>query len=50
MVYTVKKRYDVWVVLDSDGNEIEECPARKDAVKCAAYYNVHGAPANEEGD
>jgi len=39
MAYTVKKVQDVWVVIDPEGNEIEECPTRKDAQKFADSYN-----------
>jgi hypothetical protein len=39
-MYTVKKMWDVWAVLDTDGNQIEECPTRRDAVGFAARYNA----------
>ena len=39
MSYTIKKVYDVWVLVDSDGNEIEECPTKRDARKIADEYN-----------
>jgi hypothetical protein len=39
MSFTVKKVQDVWVVLDPNGSEVEECPTRKDALKFAASYN-----------
>ena len=39
MEYTVKKIYDVWVVVDSQGNHYDECPSRKDALKFADARN-----------
>lgn len=39
MVYAIKRVYDVWVVLDNDGNEVEECPTKKSARAFADHYN-----------
>jgi hypothetical protein len=44
MKFTVKKVYDVWVVLDPEGNEIEECPSKKDAQKFADGFNEVNNP------
>lgn len=40
MVYNIKKVYDVWVVLDHNGNEVEECPTKRDAKKFVDTYNL----------
>lgn len=37
MEYTIKKVYDVWVVIDSEGNEVDECPTKRDAQKIAEH-------------
>ena len=40
--YSIKKVYDVWVVTDSEGFEIVECPTKGDAQKFADDYNRQG--------
>jgi hypothetical protein len=49
-MYTVKKEYDVFVVVDEQGNEYEECPTRKDALGFASVRNKNQTYEQAEFD